>query len=527
MKVAHWLHVAGVSGLKASALSFFIKERDLGFETGICSPDEKYREGGERLDLGRAGSTVLKPWSWAMAEDAVNLFHQDLPSVVGKLRNRVFPAHGNPLYCYYSHYLENDDALGFSLHIAELCDLTLVWNRMHIQYWSEFIPKEKIRFVRSGVDLDLWNPEGQKSEFRRHPTLLYADAVRTGSIPLKNPFNTLIALKKVAREIPTTRLQLLNVPPKKQVFWAWLVGRLHVESIVENFLVGVASNMDRIYRGVDILVHPIQGGSISSVGCEALACGLPTIILEGEEDTHASMKCRNDPDSIAEAILSLWDRIQRDPEGERIRARRIAEEHYDSTRTVHQMHDLYADFFGLEDSILSEVQRMDVYWSETPKSFGYEPDRMKVMAALCRGFTLDLGCGKGPYTHLLKNVIGIDISREALREYDRDKVQGSVEHLPFKDAVFDGILGSEILEHVEDDQTVKEAFRVLKPGGMFVLSVPNGLRKEWHLPSWQSPTHRRLYTPEALRELLGESLEFHSYEDAPLNELRLVASVKK
>ena len=416
----------------------------------------------------------------------------------------------------------------------------VVWNRKHIQYWSEFIPADKIRFVRGGIDLNLWRPDGPETKFGKHPTILYCDSVRTGSIPLKNPFNTLLAVKKVAREIPSTRLQLLNVPPEKQVFWSWLVGRLHIESTVENFLVGVATDMDKIYRGADLLLHLIQGGSISSVGCEGMSCGLPTIVLEGEEDTYASLKCLNDPESIAEAIMTLWEHIREDSTVERLEARKIAETHYDLSRTVKELLSLYQEYFGLPNSkrvaavaprtMLEEKVRMDRYWSKTPRDFGFDEDRFKVMADVCEGKTLDLGCGKGPYTHLLPEGPGLDISREALKEYRRGwKIQGDAESLPVRDEAFDTVFCSELLEHVEDDvKVVSEVFRVLRPGGVFVLSVPNGLREEWHSPDWKSPTDKRIYTPETLTQLLGENLKFHSvrYGD-PQRELRLVASIKK
>ena len=149
------------------------------------------------------------------------------------------------------------------------------------------------------------------------------------------------------------------------------------------------------------------------------------------------------------------------------------------------------------------------------------------MAQLCHGLTVDLGCGKGPYTHLFEDLIGIDLSSEALKEYEAPQVQASVEGcLPFRDCVFDSALASELLEHVDDEKTVGDALRVLRPGGVFCFSIPNGLRGEWHLPSWQSPDHRRLYTPEKLRRLLGD-VDFHSYGGEPLKELRLLGTKKK
>jgi SAM-dependent methyltransferase len=46
--------------------------------------------------------------------------------------------------------------------------------------------------------------------------------------------------------------------------------------------------------------------------------------------------------------------------------------------------------------------------------------------------------------------------------------------LPFADASFDGVVSSEVLEHLEDPHHLaRECARILRPGGMFVLTTPN------------------------------------------------------
>lgn len=53
--------------------------------------------------------------------------------------------------------------------------------------------------------------------------------------------------------------------------------------------------------------------------------------------------------------------------------------------------------------------------------------------------------------------------------------QGWSQDIPFADEMFDGVVISEVLEHLEDDvleKTLKEVHRVLKPHGMVVGTVP-------------------------------------------------------
>jgi len=106
---------------------------------------------------------------------------------------------------------------------------------------------------------------------------------------------------------------------------------------------------------------------------------------------------------------------------------------------------------------------------------------------------LDIGCGEGrhswePCKRGKCLVYALDIEDEKLKKardvfelLDKqeeangnwDLIKGDTISLPFKDASFDRIICSEVLEHVPDDrQGVKEMVRVLKNDGIIALSVP-------------------------------------------------------
>lgn len=79
--------------------------------------------------------------------------------------------------------------------------------------------------------------------------------------------------------------------------------------------------------------------------------------------------------------------------------------------------------------------------------------------------------------------------------------------LPFADGTFDRIIASEVLEHVTDDQqALREAWRVLKPGGTLAATVPAwlpeqicwALSEEYHAPFVEGG-HVRIYTEARLR----------------------------
>jgi ubiquinone/menaquinone biosynthesis C-methylase UbiE len=97
------------------------------------------------------------------------------------------------------------------------------------------------------------------------------------------------------------------------------------------------------------------------------------------------------------------------------------------------------------------------------------------------GDVLDLGCGTGAVmasaTEFSESVTGLDMSDRALEYAHQRELSGLTQAdgtlLPFSDASFDAIVALDIFEHIEkDDLAFAEAYRVLRPGGILVLSVP-------------------------------------------------------
>ena len=114
-------------------------------------------------------------------------------------------------------------------------------------------------------------------------------------------------------------------------------------------------------------------------------------------------------------------------------------------------------------------------------------------------WVLDLGCGEGrhaisAYLNAPVRVVGLDLSQNDLltargryaefqdpndssRQVDFLRASGL--RLPFGDASFDKVICAEVLEHIEDFETVlAEIHRVLKPGGTLAVSVPR-FGPEW------------------------------------------------
>lgn len=138
---------------------------------------------------------------------------------------------------------------------------------------------------------------------------------------------------------------------------------------------------------------------------------------------------------------------------------------------------------------------------------------------------LDIGCGTGSFLVLLKRhyqdveAAGIDPDPKALRrakmKVERAGVsvqldEGFADELPYKDASFDYVFSSFMFHHLEQqdrEETLREAIRVLKPGGAFYLldfEMQNGshgfLRRLIH-----SHALLKENTPERLLELMNRA----------------------
>ena len=121
---------------------------------------------------------------------------------------------------------------------------------------------------------------------------------------------------------------------------------------------------------------------------------------------------------------------------------------------------------------------------------------------------LDAGAGTGALMDSLADlgeVWGCDISPEALgfcRKRGLSRlVQCSIEQMEFADASFDVVTSLDVIEHVEDDQrAVGEMYRVLRPGGVAVVTVP-ALKFLWS-PHDEVLHHLRRYHRGPLRRML-------------------------
>lgn len=129
-----------------------------------------------------------------------------------------------------------------------------------------------------------------------------------------------------------------------------------------------------------------------------------------------------------------------------------------------------------------EYEARGEYHRHLDDTWDYRPTYLAKMAEVRRHLdrlprdarVLDAGCGEGvivqEYAGRLR-IEGIDANyRSALVH------EGSVTALPYGDGAFDEVLCLDVLEHLTFDEqpaAIGELFRVVKPGGGALISVPN------------------------------------------------------
>lgn len=180
-------------------------------------------------------------------------------------------------------------------------------------------------------------------------------------------------------------------------------------------------------------------------------------------------------------------------------------------KTVQPFYDTIS--YSLEQN---NAAAYDTLWANEAASRVYAgPARRLLWAKIAHfvvqdsGFVLDIGCGNGSLLALLiqksgqkaENLYGLDYSAEAIKQA-KSRIpaanfsQGDAQNLDFPANYFEIALACETLEHVENPELVlQEIYRVLKPKGCLIITIPNG-----DLDTWRGHSH--FWNEVKFREIL-------------------------
>ncbi|MDD2892294.1 MAG: class I SAM-dependent methyltransferase [Halothiobacillaceae bacterium] len=141
--------------------------------------------------------------------------------------------------------------------------------------------------------------------------------------------------------------------------------------------------------------------------------------------------------------------------------------------------------------------------------------RFMMLGDVTPGRLLDVGCGGGRFLRRMQKrgwqVAGTDFDEQATRRVsERYGIETHVGDLPqcaLPAASFDAITLSQSIEHLYDPgATLRECLRLLRPGGLLVMTTPNAASigaaefgPSWR--GWEAPRHLQLFTVDALASL--------------------------
>jgi len=161
---------------------------------------------------------------------------------------------------------------------------------------------------------------------------------------------------------------------------------------------------------------------------------------------------------------------------------------------------------------MTDSKYIDVVYSSEKKPFSNYPSRLikelvKKFKLNLNSSILELGCGRGEFLNEFTNLgmkgYGVDISGYAKNFCKNAEIKISditKEQLPYPDNHFDIVYSKSFIEHFYYPEIAfKEAYRVLKPSGLFINLTP-----EWkyiYRSFYDDYTHRTPFTKKSLQDI--------------------------
>ena len=135
---------------------------------------------------------------------------------------------------------------------------------------------------------------------------------------------------------------------------------------------------------------------------------------------------------------------------------------------------------GLHDLVLRSINATPLHNCHSASDG--QPDTRPAGEEKANLRILDAGCGTGRMLELLNgyDTYGVDLSRRAIELANQRGLQNievcSVTKLPYEDSFFDYVLSLDVLSCLptmsEENCALREAWRILKPGGRIILNLP-------------------------------------------------------
>lgn len=191
-------------------------------------------------------------------------------------------------------------------------------------------------------------------------------------------------------------------------------------------------------------------------------------------------------------------------------------------RNIHSI--ISKDPIGFEDGIyvFSEMEKNEYPWDDCDSKLLEEPHLIEFLKNRPYSLALEVGAGNGrcsaPLSKICTDLVVLESSRNGLNQLLKRRLSNITpvlsydKQLPFNSGVFDLVVSITVIEHIPKNNSLdflKEHFRVLKPGGVFMIrndAWAYGLYEKYVGFKNRSfdPTHINMMTPLTLKKQLKE-----------------------
>lgn len=290
MRIGHWMKKEK-SGLAFTTLEIVQAEEQLGHQVFLREPTDAEAMPGALL----YGSSDLKC--------DVECIHSQMPlTSYFNGAPKFLWMHGEPLSS-----VGNGVSMKAIVDMAPKVDAFIAMRQEEAAIWSTI---KKTYVVPKGIDLQRFKPmdvaphddKDPRSKLSGEPAVLYVEHWRGQ----RNPLYLCVAMQKVWQKYPKARLHMFNCTDQKMhatfkalsshnKWWAFL--RTMSGPVAD-------ADVNLLYNRADITVsclYPLYARSIEAFGAGKAFIG------PGYTDPEYPWHCELDPDSMADAIIRVWE----------------------------------------------------------------------------------------------------------------------------------------------------------------------------------------------------------------------------
>jgi hypothetical protein len=310
-----------------------------GVLAGMCAVPP---EGTSKREIARyvqGGMTdIIHPemrtqdWGWAYKFADVHVIHYTFDKKLGKLKPKVFMAHGTPEAVLEGSLKDKDpaNALLSGAEWTHKFEGTIVTSQRAKMFWGAFDSTggSKMHLVNKGIDLDWWQKSGTTRDLPGDPSVLYGEVWRG----IKHPALLFYAMDELYKRNDQTRLNAWALSGKRAL-WEGFIGQAGFWKFMgQERIAGIEDYPEHYYSRGDVLVSPVVYGDVTRVAQEAMACGCPVVSWDTDPhgDNHPYKAARGfDVMDLADKIQEAYEEVLDDREGVAAKCRKIAETYFD------------------------------------------------------------------------------------------------------------------------------------------------------------------------------------------------------